>query len=135
MPKWPGLLLLLFGAASTAADSGVAKGDVSLNVKPLLCIIDRRTPACDMAFLIAWQSPARGYYCLHNPFVTAPLRCWREANAGQHEDRRMVDKGFMFWLTGDDNDAPLAAVVVEVMTTDTTDRRRKRRTRHVWDLL
>lgn len=123
------ILLLLAGTIAAADES-----DVELDVKPVLCIIDRRTPACDMDFLVAWQSGIRGYYCLFSQQATAPLRCWTEATAGIHEERRSVDESFRYWLTRDDGDEPLAAVTVEVMSTE-TDRRRKRRSRHVWDIL
>jgi hypothetical protein len=128
-------LLLMLGGTAVVADDGVLPGDVSMDVKPVLCIIDRRTPACDMSFLVAWQSAVEGYYCLFSHLVTDPIRCWREADAGQHEERRMVDESFQFWLTSNGSDEPLAAVTVEVMTTETGDRRRKRRSRHVWDIL
>jgi len=128
------MFLVCIPLSVTAADVATASS-VQLKVKPVLCIIDRRTPSCDMDFLIAWQSPVLGYYCLHNPFVAVPLRCWSEADAGQHEERRIVEKGFMFWMTAEGSDEPVAAVEVEVMTSDTPDRRRKRRTRHVWDIL
>jgi hypothetical protein len=126
------LLLLLTGSAALADTTADA---VSLEVKPLLCIVDRRTPACDMSFRVAWQSFAPGSYCLFNHFETAPLRCWTEALSGQLEERRVVDKGFSYWLTAHGSDQPVAAVAVEVMTTDTSDRRRQRRSRHVWDIL
>lgn len=123
------ILLLLAGTIAAAEDGGV-----ELDVKPVLCIIDRRTPACDMDFLVSWQSGIRGDYCLFSQLTTAPLRCWSEATAGVHEEHRTVEESFRYWLTRDDGEEPLAAVTVEVMSTE-TDRRRKRRSRHVWDIL
>lgn len=132
MRKAVTILVLVAGANVSVAH---ASEDFSLDVKPVLCIIDRRTPNCDMNFLITWTSATPGYYCLFNQFATTPLRCWYEANAGQHQEQRIVDTGFQYWLAEDGSDEPLVAVAVEVMTTDTGDRRRKRRTRHIWDLL
>lgn len=126
------MFLVFAGAVPAEADD---RAPVTLDVKPLLCIIDRRTPVCEMDFLIAWQSVVEGYYCLFRHYADGPLRCWNEAGAGRHEERRIVDKSFQYWVTGDSTDEPLAAVTVEVMTTETTDRRRNRRTRHVWDIL
>ena len=62
-------LLLLPGlaAAETGGDDGMR-----LTVKPLLCIVDNRTPSCDMSFLVVWQSVASGYYCLFSDFDDAP---------------------------------------------------------------
>lgn len=125
------LLLLLLVVAHTHAR---ADNDVRLSVKPVLCVLDKRTTACEMAFVVAWQSAVEGYYCLYNHYTTAPLRCWPEARSGSHEEQRSVERGFQFWLTADGNDEPVATAAVDVMTTASTDRRRKRRTRHVWDL-
>lgn len=130
-------LLLLGSAAAGAQDEGTTNEavDVELDVKPVLCILDRRTPACDMDFLIAWQSTLTGSYCLFSRFEESPLRCWREALTGEHRESHTVDTSFRYWLTAPGGDEPVAAVTVEVMTTETDDRRRRRRTRHVWDIL
>ena len=112
-----------------------ADPDVKLEVKPLLCIVDERTPSCEMDFLVAWQSVSRGYYCLHNDFERSPLRCWSEQLAGQARDQRTVVEEFRFWMTNGNDDTPLAVTVVEVLRMDSSDRRRKRRSRHVWDIL
>lgn len=127
------VLLLLFGSAM--AQDRVTADQVRLDVRPLLCILDARTPACDMAFLVAWQSEIEASYCLFSELAADAIRCWREAAAGRHEERRLVERTFQYWLAANGSGEPLAAVTVEVMTTETTDRRRKRRTRHVWDIL
>lgn len=106
---------------------------VTLTVKPLLCIVDQRTPSCEMRFAIYWQSEQTGYYCVLTELEVAPLRCWNEARAGDLDDERTVDESFSYELS--DGDAPLAAARVEVLRKDSDDRRRQRRTRHVWDVL
>ena len=123
-------LLLLLLPAFASADA-----EMQLKIRPVLCIIDERTPSCQMSFLVLWQSAETGYYCLYNDFRQAPLRCWTEQRSGELSDDRTVDTEFSYWMTRDDNDLPLAVVVVEVLQLATDDRRRKRRSRHVWDIL
>ncbi|TDJ37702.1 MAG: DUF3019 domain-containing protein [Gammaproteobacteria bacterium] len=123
------LLLILLPAISNA------DGEMQLKVRPVLCIIDQRTPHCQMSFLVLWQSVETGYYCLYNDFGQAPLRCWTEQRSGKLSDERTVNREFSYWMAGDDNQSPLAMVVVEVLRMDSNDRRRKRRSRHVWDIL
>ncbi|HJR69710.1 MAG TPA: DUF3019 domain-containing protein [Gammaproteobacteria bacterium] len=108
---------------------------VDLKVKPLLCIVDARTPECDIGFLVLWRSDRSGRYCLFNDFERAPLRCWSEERAGELSEQRVVRDEFRYWITGNDAATELAAVTVEVLRMDDGDRRRNRRTRHVWDLL
>jgi hypothetical protein len=123
------LLLPMIAPAETGVDP-----DMRLRVKPVLCITDQRTPTCDIAFLVAWESDLLGYYCLYNDLGEAALRCWSEERSGRLNDERLVTESFSYWMTGDDSGHKLAVVAVEVLRMDTDDRRRKRRTRHVWDI-
>ena len=125
------LFFLLLPVESVSADDN----DFEMHVKPILCITDETTPACDMAFLVHWQSEESGYYCLFNDFGGEPLRCWSEELAGEHEDERSVQESFSYWMSEQGETARISTVTVEVLKMDTDDRRRRRRTRHVWDLL
>ena len=128
--RWLAILLfLLLPPFANAAD------EMQLKVRPMLCIIDERTPSCQMSFLVLWESAESGYYCLYNDFGQSPLRCWTERRSGEHSDERTVDTEFRYWMAGDNTASPLAVVVVEVLRLDTNDRRRRRRSRHVWDIL
>lgn len=128
--RWLATLLILLLPAFATADEAM-----QLKVRPVLCIIDERTPICQMSFLVLWQSAETGYYCLYNDFGQAPLRCWTEQRSGELSDERSVNSEFSYWMAGDADESPLAVVVVEVLRMDTGDRRRKRRSRHVWDIL
>lgn len=107
---------------------------MQLTVKPVLCITDKRTPRCDLAFIVAWESETSGYYCLFNDFGETPLGCWSDERNGSLNDERSIVESFNYWMTDADTDNRLALVAVEVLRMDTDDRRRKRRTRHVWDI-
>lgn len=124
-------LLICYWPNAWAADDS----QVELKVKPVLCIIDAKTPSCQMSFLVIWQSAESGYYCLYNDFGEAPVRCWTDERTGKVNDERNVQNEFSYWMTGDDDQTPLAVVAVEVLRMDTDDRRRNRRSRHVWDIL
>ena len=126
-------LLLLLPLAAFADES--PSDDHQLSVKPLLCIVDARTPACEMRFVIAWASGESGYYCVFNELETEALRCWNEAQAGELRDDRTVAETFSYWLNQGINEPVLARATVDVLQKDSEDRRRRRRTRHVWDIL
>ncbi|HSM29771.1 MAG TPA: DUF3019 domain-containing protein [Woeseiaceae bacterium] len=133
MRRWLAPLLLvlpLTGAAENSDD-----GEASLAVKPLLCIVDQRTPSCDMRFLITWQGRETGYYCVNTELENAALRCWDDARSGRHEDDREVTETFRYWLDRGAGEPELASATVEVLRKDSEDRRRRRRTKYVWDLL
>lgn len=123
------LTLLLAAPLATHADNG---DEITLSVKPVLCITDRRTPACDMSFLVVWESATSGYYCLYTDLADAAIRCWTEEKSGEVEDERTVNESFSYWLSEDVE--RVAQVEVEVLRMDSDDRRRRRRSRHVWDI-
>jgi len=126
-------LLLLVPLAALADDT--ASEAHTLSVKPLLCIVDARTPACEMRFAIRWASDESGYYCVFNELETEALRCWRQAQAGDLRDDRTVAESFSYWLKQGVDAPVLAKATVDVLKKDSDDRRRRRRTRHVWDIL
>lgn len=124
----------LVALAALMAGTEARSDEMELTVKPVLCIIDNRTPSCEMSFIVVWESGATGYYCLFNDFGDAAVRCWSEEREGRLNDERTVQADFSYWMTGADEEARLAQVDVEVLRLDSDDRRRKRRTRHVWDI-
>jgi hypothetical protein len=126
------IVLLLYGAA-TAADDVAAP--VELTVKPMLCIVDNRTPVCDVRFLVVWQSVETGYYCVFTDIEERPLRCWAERRSGELQDDRQVQQDFSYWINEGEGEPPLASVTVTLLRMDSDDRRRRRRSRHVWDVL
>ena len=104
------------------------------SVKPLLCIVDERTPGCDMSFLVRWSSNQVGYYCVFNSLEDDALNCWAEQQSGELQDDRTIRDNLVFWISETEG-TPLESITVEVLRMDSDDRRRRRRSRHVWDLL
>ena len=127
------VIALSFFPALALADAE-DDGQMKMTVKPILCITDRRTPTCDISFLVIWETGKSGYYCLFSDFDEAPVRCWNQEVAGRHDDDRTVATSFSYWMTNSNHDLRLAQVEVEVLRMDSNDRRRQRRTRHVWDI-
>jgi hypothetical protein len=129
------LFVLPFVATVWAADAPASSPRVQLKVKPVLCVLDARTPQCRMSFLVVWRSSQSGYYCLYNDFGKSPVSCWNDKQKGEANDERNIQHAFRYWMTGDNEAMPLAVVTVEVLRVDSDDRRRRRRGRHVWDIL
>ncbi len=127
-------LFLILLSLTTVADTDIAEQSMQLTVKPVLCITDKRTPSCQMSFLVLWESAQTGYYCLFSDFGKAPIRCWSNELSGLKKDKRIVQNDFRYWMQDDNSGLQLAVVTVEVLRLESDDRRRKRRTRHVWDI-
>jgi len=129
----------IFGSVAAAvlllSIPAAADDAVELTVKPLLCIVDQRTPSCDMSFRVIWRSADRGYYCVLSSLEDEPLHCWSEQRGGQLDDERSAEEDFSYSINEGDGETPLETVTVQVVRVDSDDRRRRRRSRHVWDLL
>ena len=130
------LLTLLSASGLMALPAAAADpAPVRLNVKPLLCVLDRNATACTVNFDIRWKSASAAEYCLNDEAVAVPLRCWPSALTGEHRHERLVTQDFVFWLSPPAGSARVAEAKIEVLRVGSTDRRRERRSRHVWDVL
>jgi hypothetical protein len=130
------LLSALLVVASTPHGSLAADTDAPyLRVKPVLCIANRQSDICATVFQIYWKSSRTGDYCLASNNQGAPLRCWTQANGGEHRDNVIVTQDFYYWLSEPASTRKLSPVKVELLRIHGDDRRRERRSRHVWDVL
>ncbi len=129
------ILALLFLLPLAALADDADNESATLSVRPMLCIVDQRTPVCDMQFVIAWESGESGYYCVFSELESDAVRCWSEARSGETTDERNVAESFSYWLNQGEDEPVLAKATVDVLQKSSSDRRRNRRTRHVWDIL
>lgn len=130
--SWLTLLALLLCLAASARASDIT---VTLSVKPLLCVTDKRNDDCDLTFLVLWEASRAGRFCLYNDFSDSPLDCWVQSAAGRFTQQLVIAERFQYWLTHADDEPRIAEATVEVMSMDSADRRRQRRNRHVWSIL
>ena len=119
----------------TALHANAADPPVRLNVKPLLCVLDKNATACAVTFDVRWKSVRAAEYCLHDEAQPAPLKCWPSAVSGESRHDRQVTQDFSFWLSPPSGTERVAEAKIEVLRVGSTDRRRERRSRHVWDVL
>jgi hypothetical protein len=133
--KHAGLWVLIALAAAAPAAAAEPSPAVRLFVKPLLCVLDKGASSCAVTFDIRWRSERAGEFCLNADLQPTPLRCWKSALTGEHQQQREVTQDFMFWLSPPTGAEHLAEVKIEVLRVGSDDRRRERRARHVWDVL
>jgi len=126
------LALGLFMALQATA----AEPPVRLNIKPLLCVLDKNATACAVTFDIRWKSVLAAEYCLIDETQpAAPLKCWPSAVSGETRHEKQVTQDFLFWLSPPSGTERVAEAKIEVLRVGSADRRRERRSRHVWDVL
>ena len=124
----------LFSSGYFAASASWADA-MALAVNPHLCITDSPEKTCTMALEFFWQSNTEGNYCLAQKENQEVLQCWQQDKKGQWQAQKIVQDQEIFWMTNKGEQIPLAAVVIEVLTTFSEDRRRNRPRRHVWSIM
>ncbi|HEY8519690.1 MAG TPA: DUF3019 domain-containing protein [Gammaproteobacteria bacterium] len=127
--------LALIASAAWSAAAQTPERHVTLTVKPMLCITDRREESCNLSILVSWRSDRAGSYCLHSDLADGPIQCWQIAESGTVVEERVVRETFKYWLTAGASGTRLAEATLDVMSVESDDRRRNRRRRHVWDIL
>jgi hypothetical protein len=127
--------LVLMGNVCADETPARKSPEVSLRVKPVLCITDASQPDCEMTFEVEWESGQANDYCLGDDVSLAPLNCWVRQSSGEYDEDRIVKQSFSYQLTRAGEEEPLAETKVELMTIDNSDRRRQRRSRHAWSIL
>src|SRR5688572_14293337 len=108
-------LTLLIASCFMALQAAGAEPPVRLNVKPLLCVLDKNDTACAVTFDIRWKSVLAAEYCLNDEAQAAPLRCWPSAIAGEHRQDRLVTQDFTFWLSPPAGTERVAEAKIEVL--------------------
>ena len=76
------LFLTLVAATAVHASHSAEPITASLSVKPVLCIVDERTPTCSPNFQITWRAARLGDYCILRENDEEPLRCWSDSRSG-----------------------------------------------------
>ncbi len=129
------LTLLIASCFMALPAAGADPAPVRLNVKPMLCVLDKNATSCAVTFDIRWKSALAAEYCLSDEAQPLPLRCWPKVLSGEHRHERLVTQDFLFWLSTATGNERVAEAKIEVLRVGSTDRRRERRSRHVWDVL
>jgi len=128
-------LALVLGCLTALRATAADPPPVRLDVKPMLCVLDKNATACAVTFDIRWKSTRAAEYCLNDGSQATPLRCWPTAFSGETRHERQVTQEFLFWLSPPSGTPRVAEAKIEVLRVGSNDRRRERRSRHVWDVL
>src|SRR5688572_11730617 len=91
------VVAIVLCALARVTTATAAEPPLKLAVKPVLCVLDKDATSCKMSFDIRWKSVLAGDYCLNDSFLSAPLRCWASATAGDERVQREVSEDFQFW--------------------------------------
>lgn len=106
--------------------------DVTLMIKPSICLVDGKETECKSRFDVSWQSPNQLDGCLFLDYQRKSIQCWQAETAGkatvqiEHEDSVLVS------LENRDLNMTYAKSKIRVMNKASL---KKRRLRNPWDFL
>lgn len=58
---------------------------IQFSIKPRLCVLNAGEEVCRDELEVKWQSAQARSLCLYQSDKQEPLRCWREATAGEYQ--------------------------------------------------
>lgn len=58
---------------------------IQFSIKPRLCVLNAGEEVCRDELEVKWQSAQARSLCLYQSDKADPLRCWREATAGEYQ--------------------------------------------------
>ena len=111
------------------------KVDISLIIKPNICIAGRGEPACESSMNISWESEEVGDYCLHSALSEGALACWDLATSGRYQDRVILNDDVMYWMAYPGTQEKLVTNVIKFAALKPHRKFPRRRSRLPWSLV
>ncbi len=129
------LWLLLLSAPLAAQDGDLSTAEVTLVVKPNICVAPRGEASCTSSMDIRWTSSRSGAYCLHSNRSAQPLFCWYGEASGQYLDRVKLSEDLHYRISVVDSRDWLASVTVKLAALKPHRRYPRRRNRLPWSII
>lgn len=126
-------MLMLVGASTLLHSADDV--EMSLIIKPNICIAPRGEKTCVSSMDIEWISSVTGDYCLYSKTSSIqPLFCWYAEQRGGFEDRVKLTEDLEYWMVTPDSPARLAVVVVKLAALKPHRQFPRRRNRLPWSI-
>lgn len=74
-----------FPANNPASSQSSSLPLIQFSIKPRLCVLNAGEEVCRDELEVKWQSAQARSLCLYQSDKEKPLRCWREATAGEYQ--------------------------------------------------
>ncbi|HEY6527985.1 MAG TPA: DUF3019 domain-containing protein [Cellvibrionaceae bacterium] len=75
--------------------------EIELILTPRLCVLGESEQECSGAVTLHWQSPVTLSACLFQEGQAQPLRCWQQAQSGDHILSPRASRTVRFFLASD----------------------------------
>lgn len=100
--------------------------NVTLTLKPKMCVLSRLGEDCQDELNINWQASSAINVCLYQAQSSMPLACWENAQEGYHHTLLSTANSLAFLLRSSKKHKPLASETFEVLHDHKQFRRARR---------
>ncbi len=128
-------LLFVYASFCNAQEiiTDLTSSDVTLIIKPNICVASRGEKNCISSFDISWSSKHTGNYCLGVANEQQNLKCWQAADSGFYRHKTSIYEDLSYWLTSMVTDIQLAKSTVKFAALK-PHRKHGRRSRLPWSI-
>lgn len=98
---------------------------LEFSLKPHLCVLSEAEDACFDELQVRWRAPEKMSLCLYQGGLDKPLKCWYQAQSGQHKFVLSATQNVVFHLRASD-DNTLVSEAFEVIHERKQYRRQRR---------
>ena len=118
-----------------AEDSPPNSLELTLRVKPTLCLRYSTGESCKLTIEVIWRDSAPNSYCLHSQQDQQPLQCWTSSTGEMLTDDREMSEDLIYWLSRPGEPDKLVTATVAMATVVEDEKRTRTRRRHIWNLI
>lgn len=118
-----------------AEDDPSTNLELTLRVKPTLCLRYSTGESCKLTIEVIWRDIAPSSYCLHSQQDLQPLQCWTSSKGEMLTDDREMSEDLIYWLSKPGEPDKLVTATVAMATVVEDEKRTRTRRRHIWNLI
>lgn len=129
------IFCLIVNMSSFGQSTTDTKVDLTLTVKPHLCLRHADGDECRVEVIIDWRSNTAANFCLFSDLDKTSLQCWDHQQNGNRIELRVISEDLNYWVSIEGTSEKLAQRSVKIATLVSDERRSLRQRRHIWSLI
>ncbi len=128
-------LIFLLGDLCSAQEviPELTSSEVTLVIKPNICVASRGEKNCISSFDISWYSNRVGDYCLRTANEKQSLKCWQSEDSGFFKHKISIQQDLSYWISSMITNNHLAKSTVKFAALK-PHRKHNRRSRLPWTI-
>lgn len=133
------LLALLFlininSSYSQDIDMPLDSSEITLTIKPNICVAPRGQESCISTIDISWISARKGNYCLNSNLSIQDLKCWENNDHGFYQHKLTFKQNITYVMSDQLKKVELVNAMMKFKSLKPHRKYKKRRSRFPWSI-